>query len=123
MDDFKSFGFANDALMMPWLLDVLPSSLKQKRIMAKLEETIRSNIEANLGRIRYDYMQRLEAGKEEVWPGICRLPLQFENRRGHGCQPRFQLRKAVVRRIQTSLSQPLKAMLPCSPQHIAKSAC
>jgi replicative DNA helicase len=51
-------------MMMPSLLDVLPSSIKRKRIMAKLEETVRSDIEANLGRIRYDYLQRLEAGKE-----------------------------------------------------------
>jgi small GTP-binding protein len=69
---FKASGFERDTLMMPSLLDVLPSSLKQKRIMAKLEETIRSDIEANLGRIRYDYLQRLEAGKENFKETLLR---------------------------------------------------
>jgi hypothetical protein len=62
---FKLSGFERDTMMLPSLLDVLPPSLKRKRIMAKLEETIKSDIDANLGRIRYDYLQRLEAGKEE----------------------------------------------------------
>jgi GTP-binding protein EngB required for normal cell division len=61
---FKPSGFGRDTLMMPSLFDILPSSLKRKRIMAKLDETIGADTEANLGRIRYDYLQRLNAGKE-----------------------------------------------------------
>lgn len=60
---FNIEGFGQDSFMLP-SISILPSSMQRKKVLDKLEEKVMHNVDMNLGRIRYDYQQRLEKGKE-----------------------------------------------------------
>jgi hypothetical protein len=61
---FQVSGFRQESMILPSLNTLLPSNMVKKRIFRELESKIEEEVDTNLGRIRYDYLQRLEKGKE-----------------------------------------------------------
>jgi len=60
---FKIDG-VNPASFVPNFELLLPTALFRKRLLSSLEAKVNEELEINCGRIRYDYQQRLKAGKE-----------------------------------------------------------
>ena len=44
---------------------ILPRQIFRKRLLGNLEKKVQEEVDKNCGRIRYDYLQRLEAGREK----------------------------------------------------------
>jgi small GTP-binding protein len=61
---FQVSGFRQESIILPSLTSLLPSNMVKKRIFGELESKIEEEVDTNLGRIRYDYLQRLEKGNE-----------------------------------------------------------
>jgi GTPase SAR1 family protein len=61
---FETEGFGQGSFMMP-SISILPQGIQRKRILSNLEEKVMHNVATNLGKIRYDYQQRLEKGNED----------------------------------------------------------
>jgi len=61
---FQVSGFRQESMILPSLNTLLSSNMVKKRIFRELESKIEEEVDTNLGRIRYDYLQRLEKGKE-----------------------------------------------------------
>jgi len=61
---FRTEGFGQNSFTIPSLSSVLPSVMQRKRIFKDLYKKITENVEMNLGRIRADYQERIEKGRE-----------------------------------------------------------
>ena len=68
---FKVDGFSSDGWTPDFSL-MLPNSIFKKNLLGRVEAIVEEEVDRNSGRIRYDYLQKLEDGK-------ARLKEQFQS--------------------------------------------
>ncbi len=112
-----SFGiqaFGTEFMFVPRLNNILPPGMLRKKLLRELEEKIYEVVDMNLGRIRYDYLQRLEKGGERFAKYLLKDITKLQKEIETGLEKGSSLAGKTMeekKRAKTELNRQLKIAL------------